>query len=104
MLNIGPKPVKKILHQKRFYERSALLQTRIEGAAQKEIRFYERNEISLERFNTRILKNGKFDSERIKHYQRVLCNGVLRPVKRTFETDRCKNRNTSKKSILFEHN
>ena len=58
ILNIGPEPINTPLHQNWIHRRTALIQTTLDGAAQKW--FFSttsRNKIKLEKIYTRIFKN-----------------------------------------------
>ena len=78
ILNIGPEPINTPLHQNWIHwRRTALIQTTLDGAAQKwcsvlpiEIKS------DWKRFTQEFSK--MFDSERNKQHQRVLCNEIRR--------------------------
>ena len=77
ILNIGPEPINTPLHQNWIHRRTALIQTTLNGAAQKwflvvpvEIKS------DWKRFTQKFSK--MFDSERNKQHQRVLCNEIRR--------------------------
>ena len=77
ILNIGPEPINTPLHQNWIQRRIALIQTTLDGAAQKcfsvlpiEIKS------DWKRFTQEFSK--MFDSERNKQHQRVLCNEICR--------------------------
>ena len=76
-LNIGPEPVNTPLHQNWIHRRTALIQTSLDGAAQKWF-----SVLTLEiKSNWKIFKqkcSKKFDSERNKEHQKVLCNDFRR--------------------------
>ena len=61
ILNIGLEPVNTSLHQNWIHRRTALIQTTLDGAAQKWFlirdSFSDINKISLEKIHARILKN-----------------------------------------------
>ena len=58
ILNIGPELVNTPLHQTWIHKRTALIQTTLDGAAQKMVfSFTYRNKIRLEKIHTRILQN-----------------------------------------------
>ena len=102
ILNIGPEPVNTPLHQNWIHRRTALIQTTLDGAVQKWF-----SVLSIEvksdwkRFTQEFSK--KFDSERNKQHQRVLCNEIHRLPNETKKTTCSKNRNTSPKSILTQY-
>ena len=77
ILNIGPEPVNTPLHQNWIHRRTALIQTTLEGAAQK---WFSVLPIEVKsdwkRFTQEFSK--LFDSERNKQHQRVLCNEIRR--------------------------
>ena len=76
-LNIGPEPVNTPLHQNWIHRRTALIQTTLDGAAQK---WFSVLPIEIKsdwkRFTQEFSK--MFDSERNKQHQRVLCNEIRR--------------------------
>ena len=78
ILNIGPEPVNTPLHQSWLPRRTALIQTTLDGAAQKR---YSILTIEIKsdwkKFTQEFAK--MFDSERNKQYQGVLCNETSRP-------------------------
>ena len=58
ILNIGPEPINTPLHQNWIHRRTALIQTTLDGAAQKMVfSIASRNKIKLEKVYTRIFKN-----------------------------------------------
>ena len=58
ILNIGPEPINTPLHQNWIHRRTALIQTTLDGAAQKWFSVTtSRNKIKLEKVYTRIFKN-----------------------------------------------
>ena len=58
ILNIGPEPINTPLHQNWIHRRTALIQTTLDGAAQKMVfSTTSRNKIKLEKIYTRIFKN-----------------------------------------------
>ena len=77
ILNIGPEPINTPLHQNWIHRRTALLQTLLDGAAQK---WFSLLPIEIKsdwkRFTQEFSK--MFDSERNKQHQRVLCNEIRR--------------------------
>ena len=77
ILNKGPEPVNTPLHQNWIYRRTALIQTTLDGAAQK---WFSVLPIEIksdwERFTQEFSK--MFDSERNKQHQRVLCKEIRR--------------------------
>ena len=77
ILNIGPEPINTPLHQNWTHRRTALIQTALDGAAQK---WFSLLPIEMKsdwkRFTQEFSK--KFDSERNKQHQRVLCNEIRR--------------------------
>ena len=77
VLNIGPEPINTPLHQNWIHRRTALIQTTLDGAAQKWFSVL-RIEIKTDwkRFTQEFSKI--FDSERNKQHQRVLCNEIRR--------------------------
>ena len=77
ILNIGPDPINTPLHQNWIHRRTALIQTTLDGAAQKlfSVLPIEINS-DWKRFTQEFSK--MFDSERNKQHQRVLCNEFRR--------------------------
>ena len=77
ILNIGAEPMNTPLHQSWIHRRTALIQTTLEGAAQK---WFSVLPIEVKsdwkRFTQEFSK--MFDSERNKQHQRVLCNEMRR--------------------------
>ena len=77
ILNIGPEPINTPLHQNWIHRRTALIQTTLDGAAQK---WFSLLPIEIKsdwkRFTQEFSK--MFDSERNKQHQRVLCNEIRR--------------------------
>ena len=77
VLNIGPEPINTPLHQNWIHRRTALIQTTLDGAAQK---WFSVLPIEIKsdwkRFTQEFSK--MFDSERNKQHQRVLCNEFRR--------------------------
>ena len=58
ILNIGPEPIHTPLHQNWIHRRTALIQTTLDGAAQKMVfSITYRNKIRLETIYTRIFQN-----------------------------------------------
>ena len=76
-LNIGPEPINTPLHQNWIHRRTALIQTTLDGAAQK---WFSVLPIEIKsdwkRFTQEFSK--MFGSERNKQHQRVLCNEIGR--------------------------
>ena len=77
ILNIGPEPINTPLHQNWIHRRTALIQTTLDGAAQK---WFSVLPIEIKsdwkRFTQEFSK--MFVSERNKQHQRVLCNEIRR--------------------------
>ena len=77
ILNIGPEPINTPLHQNWIHRRTALIQTTLDGAAQK---WFSVLPIEIKsdwkRFSQEFSK--MFDSERNKQHQRILCNEIRR--------------------------
>ena len=77
ILYIGPEPINTPLHQNWIHRRTALIQTTLDGAAQK---WFSVLPIEIKtdwkRFTQEFSK--PFDSERNKQHQRILCNKILR--------------------------
>ena len=77
ILNIGPELINTPLHQNWIHRRTALIQTTLDGAAQK---WFSVLPIEIKsdwkRFTQEFSK--MFDSERNKQHQRVLCNEIRR--------------------------
>ena len=77
ILNIGPEPINTPLHQNWIHRRTALIQTTLDGAAQK---WFSVLPIEIKsnwkRFTQEFSK--MFDSERNEQQQRVLCNEIRR--------------------------
>ena len=75
ILNIGPEPINTPLHQNWIHRRTALIQTTLDGAAQK---WFSVLPIEIKsdwkRFTQEFSK--MFNSERNKQHQRVLCNEI----------------------------
>ena len=84
ILNIGPEPINRPLHQNWIHGRTASIQTTLDGAAQK---WFSVLPIEIKsdwkRFTHELSK--MFDSERNKQHQRVLCNEILRLPKEKIE-------------------
>ena len=75
--NIGPEPTKTPLHQNWIHRRTALIQTTLDGAAQKMFSVLPIEKKSdWKRFTQEFSK--VFDSVRNKQHQRVLCNEIRR--------------------------
>ena len=84
ILNIGPEPINTPLHQNWIHRRTALIQTTLDGTAQK---WFSVLPIDIKsdwkRFTQEFSK--MFDSERNKQNQRVLCNEICRLPNETIE-------------------
>ena len=77
ILNVGPEPVNTPLYQNWIHRRTALIQTTLDGAAQKWFSVLPIEKKSdWKRFTQEFSK--MFDSERNKQHQRVLCNEIRR--------------------------
>ena len=77
ILNIGPEPINTTLHQKWIHRRTALIQTTIDGAAQKWFSVLPKDiKSDWKKFTQQFSK--MFDSEEKKQHQRVLCNEICR--------------------------
>ena len=76
-LNIGPEPINTPLHQNWIHRRTALIQTTLDGAAQK---WFSVLPIEIKSDWKRLTQelSKMFDSERNKQHQRVLCNEIRR--------------------------
>ena len=76
-LNIGPEPINTPLHQNWIHRRTALIQTTLDDAAQK---WFSVSPIDIKSDWKRFAKEfpKKFDSERNKQHQKVLCNDIRR--------------------------
>ena len=75
ILNIEPEPINTPLHQKWIHRRTALIQTTLDGAAQKRFSLLPIEiKSDWKRFTQEFSK--MFDSERNKQHQRVLCNEI----------------------------
>ena len=84
ILNIGPEPINTPLHQNWIHRRTALIQTTLDGAAQKWFSVLPIEiKSDLKRFTQEFSK--VFDSERNKQHQRVLCNEILRLQNKTIK-------------------
>ena len=77
ILNIGPEPINTPLHQNWIHRRTALIQTTLDGAAQK---WFSVLPIEIKSIWKRFTQDFSkmFDSERNKQQQRVLCNEIRR--------------------------
>ena len=77
ILNIGPEPINTPLHQNWIHRRTALIQTTLDGAAQK---WFSVLPIEIKSDWKRFTQEFSimFDSERNKQHQRVLCNEIRR--------------------------
>ena len=77
VLNIVPEPINTPLHQNWIHRRTALIQTTLDGAAQKWFSVLPIDiKTDWKRFTQEFSK--MFDSERNKQHQRVLCNEIRR--------------------------
>ena len=77
ILNIGPEPINTPLHQNWIHRRTALIQTTLDGAAQKWVSVLPIEiKSDWKRFTQEFSK--MFDSERNKQHQRVLGNEIRR--------------------------
>ena len=77
ILNIGPEPINTPLHQNWIHRRTALIQTTLDGAAQKWFSVLPLDiKTNWKRFTQEFSK--MFDFERNKQHQRVLCNEIRR--------------------------
>ena len=77
ILYIGPEPINTPLHQNWIHRRTALMQTTLDGAAQKHFSVLPIEiKSDWKRFTQEFSK--MFDSERNKQHQRVLCNEIRR--------------------------
>ena len=76
-LNIGPEPINTTLHQSWIDRRTALIQTTLDGAAQK---WFSVLPIVIKPDSKRFTQefSKMFDSERNYQHQRVLCNEIRR--------------------------
>ena len=82
ILNLGPEPVNTPLHQNWIHRRTALIQTTVDGAAQKRFAVLPiEKKSNWKRFTQEFSK--LFDSERNKHHQRILCNEIGRLLNET---------------------
>ena len=73
ILNIGPEPINTPLHLDWIHRRTALIETTLDGAAQKRFSILPIDiKSDWKRFTQEFSK--MFDSERNKQHQRVLCN------------------------------
>ena len=77
ILNTGPEPINTPLHQNWIHRRTSLIQTTLDGAAQK---WFSVLPVEIKsdwkKFTQEFSK--MFDSERNKQHQRVLCNEIRR--------------------------
>ena len=73
ILNIAPEPVNTPLHQNWIHRRTALIQTTLDGSAQK---WFSILPIDIKSDWKRFTQNFSkvFDSERNKQHQRIVCN------------------------------
>ena len=76
ILNIGPEPINTPLHQIWIHRCTALIQTTLDGAAQKWFSVLPEIKSNWKRFTQEFSK--MFDSERSKQQQRVLCYEIRR--------------------------
>ena len=77
ILNIGPEPINTPLHQNWIHRRTALIQTTLDGAAQKRFSVLPIDiKSDWKRFTKKFSK--LFDSEKNKQHQRNLCNEISR--------------------------
>ena len=77
LLNIGPEPINSPLHQNWIHRRTAIIQTTLDGAAQKWFSILPIDiKSDWKRFTQEFTK--LFDSERNNQHQRVLCNAIRR--------------------------
>ena len=84
ILNVGPEPVNTPLHQNWIHRRTTLNQITHDGAAQKLFSVLPVEiKSDWKKFTQKLSK--MFDSERNKHYQRVLCNENRRLLNETIE-------------------
>ena len=84
ILNIGPEPIRTPLHQNWIHRRTALIQTTLDGAAQKQFSVLHIGiKSEWKRFTQEFSK--MFDSERNKQHQRVLCNAIRRLPNKTIK-------------------
>ena len=84
ILNKGPEPIYTPLHQNWIHRRTALIQSTLDGAAQK---WFSVLPIEIKSDWKRFTKefSKMFDSERNKQHQRVLCNEIRRLPKETIK-------------------
>ena len=76
-LNIGPESINTPIRQNWIHRRTALMQTSLDGAAQKWFSVLPIDKKSeWKRFTQKFSK--MFDSERNKHYRKVLCSEIRR--------------------------
>ena len=84
ILNIGPEPINTPLHQNWIHRRTALIQTTLDGAAQKWFSVLPiETKSDWKRFTQEFSK--MFDSERNKQHQRILCNEIRRLPNQTIK-------------------
>ena len=84
ILNIGPEPINTPLHQTWIHRRTELIQTTLDGAAQKWFSVLPIDiKTDWKRFTQEFSK--MFDSERNKQYQRFLCNEIRRLTNETIK-------------------
>ena len=84
ILNMGPEPINKPLSQNWIHRRTALIQTTLDGPAQKWFSALPMEiKSDWKRFTQEFSK--MFDSERNKQHQRVLCNKTRRLPNETIE-------------------
>ena len=77
ILNIGPEPINRPLHQNWIHRSTALIQTTPDGAGQK---FFSVLRIDIKLDWKRLTQefSKMFDSKRNKQHQRILCNEIRR--------------------------
>ena len=84
ILNIGPEPINTPLHQNWIHRRTALIQTTLDGAAQKWFSVLPIEIKSDWKRFTQVFSK-MFESERNKQHQRVLCNEIRRLLNETIK-------------------
>ena len=84
ILNIGPEPINTPLHQNWIHRRTALIQTTLDGAAQK---WFSVLPIDIKTNWKRFIQefSKMFGFERNKQHQRVLCNEIRRMPNETIK-------------------
>ena len=84
ILNTGPEPVKTPLHQNWIHRRAALIQTALDGSAQKCFSVLPiKIKSDWKNFTQEFSKS--FDSDRNKQHQRFLCNDIRRILNETIK-------------------